>query len=150
LSSIISVATLPRKARREPRGRDIVARKAAHKEKSRMLRSVILGAVFCLAAGGASAQDVGDPEAGYRVASDICSACHMVEPTDGAFPEPDPLPFEDPEPLPFEQIANTPGVTAMALFAWMGTSHPTMPDIVLPDNDLRDVVAYILSLKDGP
>jgi hypothetical protein len=28
----------------------------------------------------------------------------------------------------FEQVANTPGVTEMWLYAWMTTSHPTMPD----------------------
>jgi hypothetical protein len=47
----------------------------------------------------------------------------------------------------FADVADTPGMTAMALFAWVSTSHPTMPDIVLPPEDLRNVVAYILSLQ---
>jgi mono/diheme cytochrome c family protein len=96
----------------------------------------------------AFAQQVGDPAAGFAVASEICAECHMVEAVEGAFPAPDPLPFEELWPLPFEEIANTPGITAMALFAWMTTTHPTMPNIVLEEEDLRDVVAYILSLKD--
>ena len=50
-------------------------------------------------------------------------------------------------PLPFEDIANTPGITETALFAWMTTSHPTMPNIVLEKKELTDVVSYILSLK---
>jgi hypothetical protein len=50
-------------------------------------------------------------------------------------------------PLPFEDIANTLGIIELALFAWMTSSHPTMPDIILEADELRDVVAYILNLK---
>jgi hypothetical protein len=39
-------------------------------------------------------------------------------------------------------------MTATALFVWMRTSHPTMPNIILEPEDLRNVVAYVLSLKD--
>ena len=48
------------------------------------------------------------------------------------------------DPLPFEDIANTPGITEMALHAWMTSTHPTMPDIMLEAEELRGVVAYIL------
>jgi hypothetical protein len=30
----------------------------------------------------------------------------------------------------------------------MQSTHPTMPNIILEDDELRNVVAYILSLKD--
>jgi hypothetical protein len=50
----------------------------------------------------------------------------------------------------FDDVADTPGMTATALFAWMRTSHPTMPNIILEPDDLRNVVAYILSLKERP
>jgi hypothetical protein len=67
---------------------------------------------------------------------------------EGVNPNPKPLPFEEVgKPLPFEDIANTPGVTEAALYVWLTSSHPTMPDIVLEKEDLRNVVAYILSLK---
>jgi hypothetical protein len=63
-------------------------------------------------------------------------------------PHPAPLPFERRGvPLPFEDIANTPGITETALFAWMTTSHPTMPNIVLEKKELSDVDSYILSLR---
>jgi hypothetical protein len=71
----------------------------------------------------------------------------VVRAGEGVDPKPDPLPFEKLEALPFEDIANTPGVTAMVLFSWLTSSHPTMPNIVLKEEDLRNVTAYILSLK---
>jgi hypothetical protein len=49
----------------------------------------------------------------------------------------------------FEDVANT-TATAMGLFTWMTTSHPPMPDIALRPEELRNVVAYILSLKGQP
>ena len=97
---------------------------------------------------GALAQETGDPEAGRTVAVDICSACHAVLAGEGVDPDPDPLPFEALEPLPFEDIANTPGVTEMVLYAWMTTSHPSMPNFVLAGQELSDVVAYVLSLRE--
>src|SRR6187431_3680 len=39
-------------------------------------------------------------------------------------------------------------MTATALTVWLQTSHPTMPNIILEPNDVSNVVAYILSLKD--
>jgi hypothetical protein len=46
-------------------------------------------------------------------------------------------------------IATVPGMTAAALLAALQTSHRerTMPNLILPPNELRDVVAYVLSLK---
>jgi mono/diheme cytochrome c family protein len=88
------------------------------------------------------------PEAGQILAVQICSRCHAVLRGQGVNPHPPPLPFTKvAEPLPFEDVANTPGVTEMALYAWMMSSHPTMPNIALTKEELRNVVAYILSLK---
>jgi len=50
-----------------------------------------------------------------------------------------------PAATPFDKIANI--KSAEALFEWMHSTHPTMPNIVLKQEDLDDVVAYILSLK---
>jgi mono/diheme cytochrome c family protein len=96
---------------------------------------------------GSPAQDIGDAEAGLSVASEVCAACHAILRGEGTLAEPPPLPFEELRAYPFEDIANTPGVTATVLFVWMSTSHPTMPDIVLDVEEMRDVVAYILSLN---
>jgi mono/diheme cytochrome c family protein len=114
------------------------------------MRLLSAGAVLgslCLLPCPLFGQELGDPGAGYTVAEEVCAECHAVLPGQGFFLKPDPLPFEDSVPLPFEDIANTPGITEMALFAWMTSSHPTMPDIMLEAEELRDVVAYILNLK---
>jgi len=50
-----------------------------------------------------------------------------------------------PAATPFDKIANI--KSAEALFAWMHSTHPTMPNIALKQEDLDDVIAYILSLK---
>jgi mono/diheme cytochrome c family protein len=100
--------------------------------------------VCCLAAlvaSGAAAQEAsGDPEAGFELASEVCAFCHAISPGESMSPIP--------EAPSFEQIANTPGMTETWLYAWMTTSHPTMPDIILEPEELTDVVAYILSLQD--
>jgi len=49
----------------------------------------------------------------------------------------------------FEEIAKTPGMTAAALAFWLtAASHPAVPNLILPSQQLRDVSAYILSLRD--
>ena len=49
----------------------------------------------------------------------------------------------------FKDVANTPGMTPTALIVWLqGAQHPTMPNLVIRGQELRNVAAYILSLKD--
>lgn len=86
----------------------------------------------------ALAQDA-DIEAGAAYAKQVCAACHAV------------LPNEQVSPLPqartFQSVADTPGMTELALSVWLQSSHPTMPNIVLEPDDMRNVVAYIRSLE---
>ncbi len=89
-----------------------------------------------------------DTEVGRAIAVETCSRCHAVLRGQGVDPDPNPLPFtEIGKPLPFEDIANTPGITATALYAWLTSSHPTMPNIVIEDDELKSLVAYIMSLR---
>jgi mono/diheme cytochrome c family protein len=87
---------------------------------------------------GAAAQDA-DIAAGKAYADEVCAACHAVQTGDLESPL-----FEAP---PFQEVADTPGMTELALSVWLQTSHPTMPNIVLEQDDMRNVVAYIRSLK---
>jgi mono/diheme cytochrome c family protein len=105
------------------------------------VRGSTLGLAFLttLVAAGARGEDVGDPEAGFVVASEICASCHAITREQAMLPV-----LQGPR---FDDVADTPGMTAMALFVWMRTSHPTMPNIILAPEDVRNVVAYILSLK---
>jgi cytochrome c len=97
---------------------------------------MILGLAATVAA---LAQAVGDPRRGFILAERQCADCHFVEKGSGHSPVP---------PAPnFENIANIPGMTAMALTAALRTTHATMPDVVIKGSNISDLVAYILSLK---
>jgi mono/diheme cytochrome c family protein len=98
-----------------------------------------LGAAFVLTSATAviAAEKEGDPQAGFEYAHTYCATCHGIS--------------EEKSPLPqaprFRHVADTTGMTATALQVWMQTSHPTMPNIIVEPNDMRDIIAYILSLK---
>ena len=48
----------------------------------------------------------------------------------------------------FTAVAETPGINERALIVWFQSSdHATMPNLILDQKDLDDVVAYILSLR---
>lgn len=100
-------------------------------------------------ASSAEAQ-TGDPEAGAAYAKQVCVKCHAIDRT-GLSPEPTARGLS-PEPTapPFKDVANTPGMTATALAVWLTTSHPTMPNIILDPQELDNVIAFILSLKNKP
>jgi len=99
----------------------------------------LAGAVIAFAATQASAQDAGDVERGRAYVERACADCHAVRR--------DQSESRNPNAIPFEAIAHFPGLAAPSLFVLLRTSHATMPNIVIETNDLRDVVAYILSLK---
>jgi mono/diheme cytochrome c family protein len=84
-------------------------------------------------------QELGDARAGQMFAQLVCADCHAVNPKQTVSP--------NPRLATFETIANTPGVTAIALTAWLQTSHKEMPNIIVPVRDRENLIAYILSLK---
>ena len=103
-----------------------------------MKRAMVLGAAMLLVSYSAAKAQDADIAAGAAYAEEICAACHAV------------LANENMSPLPqaptFQSVADTPGMTEMALTVWMQSSHPTMPNIILKSDELRNVVAYIRSL----
>jgi mono/diheme cytochrome c family protein len=80
-----------------------------------------------------------DVTAGKSLAERWCSNCHLVGPAQqrgtsiGA--------------PPFSAIAQTSSTTPMSLRAFLMRSHPPMPDLHLTRDEIEDVSAYILSLK---
>jgi mono/diheme cytochrome c family protein len=88
---------------------------------------------------GANAQVAGDPTKGHQYAQQICSECHNIE--RGQRPSPN---GQAPN---FEKIARTPGMTTIALTAMLRTPHRTMPNVIIADDDLKNVVAYVLTLQ---
>lgn len=107
--------------------------------KGRSMRLLIFSLAIAVsgAAGAFAAENVGDPQAGFEYARNVCSGCH------GISAESSPLP----EATRFREVADRPGMTGTALRVWMETYHPTMPNIIVDKPDMLNVIAYILSLK---
>lgn len=103
------------------------------------MRSLVLGLMLVTMAGGASAVEIGDAERGLAYAEQYCTECHAVERGD----------YESPfyGAPPFSEVANVPAMSELALFSFFQTPHPTMPNLMIPTADIRDLVAYIRSLR---
>jgi len=107
-----------------------------------MMRVVMLAGVLVGSACAANAQDTpGNPEVGRVYAHEVCSPCHAVTAEQASqrtiviAPE-------------FQTIANTPGMTAAALRAFLQTPHPKMPNLILTPDQSADVIAFLLRLRD--
>jgi mono/diheme cytochrome c family protein len=107
-------------------------------------------AVFWLTLGAAWGQQ-GDPaddvSKGHYLAVMICSTCHV------AAPDQPRLPLLQPPAPPFAAIAQRQDVNADALQNFMTTTHrgldtpKGMPNPDLADYQIKEVVAYLLSLR---
>jgi mono/diheme cytochrome c family protein len=92
-----------------------------------------------MAANCAAAQEMGDAEAGFRYADQVCGECHAVRAGESKSPH-----TQAPS---FEIVADTSGMTGMALRVWFRTAHRSMPSLVLSKENTDNVIAYILTLK---
>jgi mono/diheme cytochrome c family protein len=80
-----------------------------------------------------------DPDNGLTVARKLCVGCHLIG---------DGLPAAAPTEAPaFASVANRPNQSAEALTNWLIAPHPPMPDPHLATKEIRDLGAYILSLR---
>jgi mono/diheme cytochrome c family protein len=92
-------------------------------------------ASFTLCLGPALGQDVG---AGETIARMSCSSCHEIgsrrASSFGLAPS-------------FVKIANTRGMTQTSIEVFLSTPHEVMPNYSLSWKEIRDVAAYIVSLR---
>ena len=87
-----------------------------------------------------AAEDLpGNPAVGKDFALGVCAECHLVAEDQGTWPLSD--------APPFREVANSPGMTELALRAFLQTPHRTMPNIVLTPEETDNIIAYILTLK---
>ena len=86
-----------------------------------------------------SAQEGGDKVRGQALAEKLCAECHATASSQRHSPVPG---LAD-----FETIANTPGMSALALSVWLTTPHREMPHLILSIQERNDIVAYITSLR---
>jgi tetratricopeptide (TPR) repeat protein len=88
----------------------------------------------------AEAADSGNARKGLAYAQTNCASCHNVLKNAASSP--------NPKAIAFQAIADTPGMSVTALIVWSRTTHPTMPNFVIDPNDMDDLIAYILSLRE--
>jgi cytochrome c len=101
---------------------------------------VALSFVFVRSAGGQGLhRPAPDTVNGHRLAETLCTSCHIVNPQ-GSGPAIAGVPS-------FPAIANHTGQTPERLAGAVIIPHPPMPTIALTNVELRDIVAYILTLK---
>lgn len=82
----------------------------------------------------------GNKAAGRAFALASCSVCHVVSPD-----QPSPRNFTTAPD--FQSIANTRGMSDIALREFLFGPHPTMPNMSLSDEQARDVIAFIAGLR---
>lgn len=92
------------------------------------------------ASGSVCAQwSAADPQRGHELATRLCVNCHIVgSETSG------PVRADVPS---FRTMGNRPGVTPEHLAGRIIIPHQAMPGVPLTATEIRDIVAYIMSLK---
>lgn len=98
-------------------------------------------ALLAICALPATAQPPGDARRGQEHAEAACAECHetgagQITPPYSKAPS-------------FTDVAKTPGMTSMALSAWFVTSHPTMPNFIIPERAKEDLLAWFAALREA-
>jgi mono/diheme cytochrome c family protein len=106
---------------------------------NRIVTTAFATAAFAALTGTAAAQELGDVRGGRHLAETVCVECHAID--KGAPRSP------NGNAPTFQTVATTPGMTAMALRVALRTSHKEMPNLVLTNQQIDDVIAYIATLK---
>ena len=112
-----------------------------------MRRLFVSPTIMALAVAGAILQAKADivPAAhpdvaeGDRLAHTLCINCHVVD-SHGPAIRSDRVPS-------FSWIANQKGLTPTTFPVWLSKSHERMPDLNLTRAEIRELSAYILSLR---
>ena len=96
----------------------------------------MIGTALLLAPAQSWAQDNGNVTRGLALAQQVCAECHAVDKLQARSPN-------NAAPR-FETIAKVAGMTSIALNAALQTSHRSMPNLILEEDQRRTVIAYIL------
>lgn len=103
------------------------------------LKTLIAAIGIAVVPVSASGQQAGDPQLGRKFALKVCAECHAVLPGNTISPQAG-------APA-FRTIANTRGMSRIALITWFQTPHKEMPNLMLDAGDKDDLIAYITSLR---
>jgi mono/diheme cytochrome c family protein len=78
----------------------------------------------------------GNPLIGRQIAATLCVPCHQIDET-----------RRDGSPS-FVDVARMPSTTALSLKVFLRSNHKDMPNLIIPEAQTDDLIAYILSLKE--
>jgi len=107
-----------------------------------MIVRIFLSSLFLVSVPGIALSQLSDDvERGRMLAEQQCSECHAVDHVDQMAPEL--------KGASFYEIANTPGMTPLALSVWFQTPHREMPNFILPQQTQDDLIAFIESLREA-
>ena len=109
--------------------------------RARTSTSIAIRTTCLIAIAGSSFAQPGpaSPQRGHELAARLCTNCHIIDrETSGTMRADVPS---------FPVIANRAGATAEHLAGRIIVPHPAMPGVPLTTGEIRDVVAYILTLK---
>lgn len=99
---------------------------------------ILVAPILVASSASVAAQDIGNANAGREYAVRHCASCHAIDGNDMHSP--------NSRATPFAQIARTPGMNARALTVWLRSVHKDMPDLIIENNDINNLLEYILSL----
>ena len=105
-----------------------------------VLSCLAAAALFAAVAQAPNPQSRGDPRAGHEIAERWCSNCHLVDRGQRSATDVTPS---------FYTIAGKPTTSADTLAAFLHMPHEAsrMPEFHLSETDIKNLVAYILSLR---
>ena len=102
-----------------------------------LLAGVMIVGAF---AGGVRAQIHPDAKTGKEIAEKLCSGCHIVNAGTAG-------PTVQADVPNFAEIANKPDQTTQKIAGRIVIPHPPMPNTQLTREEIGDVAAYILTLR---
>jgi len=102
---------------------------------------LLAGAALLAGATATRAEEPGDVDAGHMIARTWCSSCHLVERATQGTSSGAPS---------FAAVADMKSTTRMSLTVFLQTPHFPMPNFQLGNDQIANVIAYILSLRTRP
>jgi mono/diheme cytochrome c family protein len=102
---------------------------------------LLLGVVVLLPLRKLAAQTEGDPDAGRKLAQTWCVNCHIVDASQRS--------GSSTGAPSFPAIAAMKTTTFMGLQAFLQTPHDRMPDLHLSRDEIDDIAAFVVSLKNN-
>jgi mono/diheme cytochrome c family protein len=100
-----------------------------------MARLVLIYLMLTLPLAATAQPLQGNPLIGRQTATILCLPCHQIDKTNRNGPP------------SFVDIANLPSTTALSLKVFLRSNHKEMPNLIIPDSETNDLIAFILSLK---